>query len=105
MLLRTLADRDEWRDAHREWLAFRDFSLKYLPGGDERVSAWQVRILNHRQTAANWHARAVAGTGRPTTLAAIHGRTPPHPPRHRPSTATPTVREQLHAAYLAALGD
>ncbi len=27
-----------------------------------------------------------ARTGRPTALAAIHGRTPPHPPRHRHST-------------------
>jgi hypothetical protein len=47
-LLQTLADRNRWEDANREWQAFRDFSNQELRGGDERVSAWQVRVFHHR---------------------------------------------------------
>ena len=47
-LLQTLADRDLWQDADREWQAFQEFSNQQLDGTDGRVSAWQVRILHHR---------------------------------------------------------
>ena len=48
-LLRTLADRELWDDADREWQAFRDLSTQALAGRDGRVSAWQARILHHRR--------------------------------------------------------
>jgi tetratricopeptide (TPR) repeat protein len=48
-LLQTLADRNQWGDADREWQAFQTFSNQELSGGDGRVSAWQVRIAHHRR--------------------------------------------------------
>ena len=49
--LQTLADRDRWQDADREWHAFQEFSYNELARIDGRVSAWQVRILHHRSRA------------------------------------------------------
>lgn len=50
LLLQTLADRDCWPDADREWQAFQIFSRDCLEHAGGRVSAWQVRILHHRST-------------------------------------------------------
>jgi hypothetical protein len=45
-LLRALAERDLWERATREWNAWQELASK--PGaGDDRVSAWQVRITHH----------------------------------------------------------
>lgn len=49
-LLQTLADRNQWSDADREWQVFQNFSNRELRD-DSRVSAWQVRILHHRGQA------------------------------------------------------
>jgi hypothetical protein len=46
-LLHTLADRDEWERASREWEAWRQFGETELPRPDGRISAWQVRIAHH----------------------------------------------------------
>ena len=50
-LLQTLADRDKWNGADREWQAFQEFCNNELGGRDGRVSAWQVRVLHHRSHA------------------------------------------------------
>jgi hypothetical protein len=49
--LQSLAARDRWQDADREWQAFQEFSYNELARIDGRVSAWQVRILHHRSRA------------------------------------------------------
>lgn len=48
-LIKTLADRDEWRDVERTWASWRDFSFRELSGPDGRVSAWQVRVEHHKE--------------------------------------------------------
>lgn len=46
-LLRTLADRDAWEQASREWQSWQQLSHSQLDRPDDRVSAWQVRIVHH----------------------------------------------------------
>jgi hypothetical protein len=46
-LLKTLADRDDWQAASREWRHWQEISLRSLRVPDERVSAWQVRVAHH----------------------------------------------------------
>jgi hypothetical protein len=46
VLIRTLADRDAWPQATREWKAWQALSSSQLERPDDRISAWQVRVLN-----------------------------------------------------------
>jgi hypothetical protein len=51
-LLQTLADRDEWERAAREWEAWQQFGHRKLSRPDDRISAWQVRIAHHSTGAS-----------------------------------------------------
>lgn len=49
ILMKTLADRDDWSHAERTWEDWRDMSFKELSVPDGRVSAWQVRVFHNRR--------------------------------------------------------
>jgi hypothetical protein len=49
ILMKTLADREDWSHAERTWVDWRDMSFKELSVPDGRVSAWQVRVLHNRR--------------------------------------------------------
>jgi hypothetical protein len=47
ILLRTLADRDEWMQAGTAWREWQAFGRQELAEVDDRIGAWQVRIAHH----------------------------------------------------------
>jgi hypothetical protein len=49
VLMKTLADREEWPAAELTWAEWRDFAFRELPILEGRVSAWQVRVLHNRR--------------------------------------------------------
>lgn len=49
ILMKTLADRDDWSTAGRAWEEWRDFAFRELATLEGRVSAWQVRVIHNRR--------------------------------------------------------
>jgi hypothetical protein len=46
LLLKELAGRDDWTAVDRHWRVWRD-ALTAASRADDRLSAWQVRVLHH----------------------------------------------------------